>query len=137
MSNFKYFYCPVCGKILASLDNSETCNFCQTEMLYIKQSENWEEKSVNERQVLMSQLRETLVKTNPLYNEEKFKAREYDESHMEFGTTPNLPKCPVCGSTNIQKISTASKIGAGIAFGVFSLGHISKTFKCKNCGYKF
>lgn len=45
--------------------------------------------------------------------------------------------CPACGSPNIKRISAASKVGAGIAFGVFSLGHISKTFKCLSCGYKF
>ena len=49
----------------------------------------------------------------------------------------NVPKCPTCGSTNIEKISGANKVTSAVVFGVFSLGHISKTFKCKNCGYKW
>ena len=49
----------------------------------------------------------------------------------------NLPKCPTCGSTNIEKISTSSKVGSALLVGVFALGKITKTFKCKNCGYKW
>lgn len=56
-----------------------------------------------------------------------------------FSSTPNTntPHCPTCQSTNIKKISTTNKVGSAVAFGVFSVGHISKTFKCNNCGMKF
>lgn len=48
----------------------------------------------------------------------------------------NIPKCPTCGSTNIEKILLSSKvIGAGL-FGLFSKSAKSQ-FKCKNCGYKW
>ena len=47
------------------------------------------------------------------------------------------PHCPTCGSTDIEKIRTGSKVGAGAIFGLFALGHINKTFKCNNCGYKW
>jgi len=49
----------------------------------------------------------------------------------------NLPKCPTCGSTNIEKISTGTKVGAAALFGLFALAKISKTFKCRNCGYQW
>ena len=49
----------------------------------------------------------------------------------------NIPHCPTCQSTNIKKISTTNKVGSAVAFGVFSVGHLSKTFKCNNCGMKF
>lgn len=46
------------------------------------------------------------------------------------------PKCPTCGSTNIEKISA---IARGMSLGMFGLA--SKTarsqFMCKNCGYKW
>ena len=67
----------------------------------------------------------------------KLKDPNYISNSKPTTQPDNQPHCPACGSTNVEKISTASKVGAGIAFGVFSLGHISKTFKCKNCGYKF
>lgn len=47
------------------------------------------------------------------------------------------PRCPICGSTNIHKISAANKIGSAAMFGVLAAGHVSKTFKCDHCGAKF
>ena len=49
----------------------------------------------------------------------------------------NLPKCPVCHSTKIHKISMTNKAASALAFGVFAAGHVSKTYKCDVCGSKF
>jgi len=49
----------------------------------------------------------------------------------------NVPKCPTCGSTKIEKISATSKVGKAVLFGIFAAGAISKTFKCKNCGHQW
>jgi len=49
----------------------------------------------------------------------------------------DAPKCPHCGSQNFHKISLKNKVGAGVAFGLFSVGHIAKTFKCDSCGHKW
>ncbi len=46
-------------------------------------------------------------------------------------------KCPTCSSTNVEKIKASNKVGSAVMFGVFAMGHISKTFKCKQCGYKW
>jgi predicted amidophosphoribosyltransferase len=46
-------------------------------------------------------------------------------------------KCPACGKEAVQKITAANKVGSALTFGIFSLGHIAKTFKCARCGYKF
>lgn len=48
----------------------------------------------------------------------------------------NIPKCPTCGSSNIKKISTTSKIMGAIGFGLLSKTAKSQ-FECKNCGYKW
>lgn len=46
----------------------------------------------------------------------------------------SIPKCPTCGSTNIEKIGGIER-GASVAmWGLFSK-KINKTFKCNNCGY--
>ena len=47
------------------------------------------------------------------------------------------PKCPTCGSKDVEKISMGNKVGSAVLFGVFSLGHVSKAFKCKKCGNKW
>lgn len=51
--------------------------------------------------------------------------------------TVNIPKCPICQSTNLKKITVGSKLFAAGTIGVFALPHTSKTYECKSCGYKF
>jgi hypothetical protein len=46
-------------------------------------------------------------------------------------------KCPNCNSTNTEKISSASKVGSAIVFGVFAVGKLTKTYQCNKCGYKW
>lgn len=46
----------------------------------------------------------------------------------------DIPHCPTCNSTNIEKIGTLER-GTSIAmWGLFSK-KINKSFKCKNCGH--
>lgn len=48
----------------------------------------------------------------------------------------NIPKCPTCNSTNITRISAASKvINAGI-FGLLG-NKRKKTFHCNSCKYEW
>ena len=48
----------------------------------------------------------------------------------------NTPKCPTCGSTNVEKISTTKKALGFVSVGVFS-SNFGKTMHCKQCGYKW
>ena len=47
-----------------------------------------------------------------------------------------IPKCPTCGSTNIQKISGTKRWLSTGLFGLAS-SDVGKTMVCKNCGYKW
>lgn len=49
----------------------------------------------------------------------------------------NIPKCPICNSTKINKISLTNKAASAIMFGTLAAGHVSKTFRCGSCGAKF
>lgn len=49
----------------------------------------------------------------------------------------NIPKCPICGSIDLSKITTAQKAGKAVLFGLFAAGDMSKTWKCNKCGSKF
>ena len=51
-------------------------------------------------------------------------------------TLQNTPKCPTCGSTNVEKISTAKKAFGFAMVGLFS-SNLGKTMECRNCGYKW
>lgn len=65
-----------------------------------------------------------------------------DVSHRAVGSTSPttnpqyVPKCPTCGSPNVEKISLTSKVVGGALFGLFS-SNVRKTMHCKNCGYKW
>lgn len=50
---------------------------------------------------------------------------------------PPLPRCPLCNSAMLKKITTGSKLLAAAALGTFALPYNSKTFECKDCGYRF
>lgn len=50
---------------------------------------------------------------------------------------PNIPKCPICGSTDLSKITATQKAGKAVLFGLFAAGDMSKTWKCNKCGSKF
>ena len=45
--------------------------------------------------------------------------------------------CPTCGSADVEKIPIGYKAGSAMMFGVFSMGTLTKTFKCKKCGYRW
>ena len=48
----------------------------------------------------------------------------------------NIPRCPVCESIAVKKISAAKRGLHAWAFGIFSKTAFSQ-FECEDCGYKF
>lgn len=61
-------------------------------------------------------------------SQEKEQERQSQEQYV--------PKCPTCGSPDIQKISGTKRWVTTGLFGVAS-GDLGKTMVCKNCGYKW
>ena len=49
---------------------------------------------------------------------------------------PNIPRCPVCHSPEIQKIGAGKRMVHGAAFGLFSKTARSQ-WECKHCGNKW
>ncbi len=93
-------------------DISEDNNFLQA-MIDLK------EKDIIEFNLKMSQFKSQL---------EQQKSNKTQNS--------NRPKCPTCGSTNIEKISTTKKVVGGAMFGLFS-SDVRNSMHCKNCGAKW
>ena len=48
----------------------------------------------------------------------------------------NVPRCPTCGSNNVEKISTVKKTFGFAMVGLFS-SNLGKTMHCRNCGFKW
>lgn len=60
---------------------------------------------------------------------------EKDDTNKKVSTneTTYIPRCPICQSPDIKKISTASKISSVALWGVFSQ-KAKKQWHCNNCG---
>lgn len=114
--------CPFCKNIMKKTNMSIDDYFIITELSkdinFLQAMIDLKEKDVIEYELKMSQFRAQVEKKNVQVQ------REED----------NRPKCPTCGSTNIQKIGIGERIGSVMMFGLLSK-KINKTFKCNNCKY--
>lgn len=64
-------------------------------------------------------------------------AKGYVVEQKKERPQPNIPKCPICQSTNLKKITATQKAAKIAAFGIFGMGDNGKVWKCNNCGSKF
>lgn len=138
----KHYYCPYCGTL--QLSTNIFCIKCRQAVKLVTSqydSEYYREKSQeiygdyqHWHEFLLPE-----IKNNPLFNESKF-LQEMDARPIYQPTVkqpnPNQPKCPTCGSTNIEKISVTKRAVHGAVFGLFSSTARSQ-MQCKNCGYKW
>ncbi|OKZ77458.1 MAG: hypothetical protein BHV87_01380 [Clostridiales bacterium 36_14] len=94
--------------------------------------------SDSDRQFLEAMIE--LKKNDPIEYQLKmsqFKANlKQQEQVQESRAEENKPRCPTCGSTNIEKISLGKKAVGGALFGIFS-SNVRKSMHCKSCGYKW
>lgn len=147
MSTLKY--CPVCG-FVACYGQFDSCIDCGSNLIDSQKSLNqyYLELDTNDPREVQEYVRNKYIYNNDLFDVNKENKRlksslelqkhiEENTRKQENQTEINLPCCPTCGSTNVEKISGVNKVGSVVLFGIFSLGHVSKTFKCKNCGMKF
>lgn len=135
------FVCPKCNKYLMSIHGlTEKCECCGTQMIETKYDE---EKVDMTRKELKEVIFNEYVKDNPLYDPEE--AKRTEEYLIKRRNSPasykqvqpaNVPKCPTCGSTNVEKIGTLERGISVAVFGLFS-GKLGKTMECRNCGYKW
>lgn len=93
--------------------------------------------SDSDRQFLEAMIE--LKKNDPIEYQLKmsqFKANLKQQESSKTKEEDNHPKCPTCGSTNIEKISLGKKAVGGALFGIFS-SNVRKSMYCKSCGYKW
>lgn len=94
--------------------------------------EKRQQQSENDRYLNKQQKRK--LKQEFMKMQEKSYQKQTEQ--IKFEKEQNTPKCPTCGSTNVNKISTAKKAAGFLTVGVFS-SNLGKTMECKNCGYKW
>ena len=140
-----YKYCPKCGDITC-VQEVENCNFCNE--TYIVTDYEYSLNDLFGDINKPKEIFEKYVKPNPLFDEELYNKRIALEKKQEEISSyrlrmekqqaqrANVPKCPTCGSTNVERISTAQKAFGFALVGLFS-SNLGKTMHCKNCGYKW
>lgn len=131
-------YCPFCDKYYSRWDL--LCAFCIRDNILLiewnemtkKQKEEWKNKTKPRRSI--SEINpDTLKKLQKDANafDAQYRAELEEKEHPKY-----TPKCPVCGSPDLRKISATSKV-LDVAFWGFAAGKPKKTYHCNNCDYEF
>lgn len=95
---------------------------CFVIWLYVKQKERY-----NLAQTDFEEYQRTVIR-----EKDEMAARQKAQAEAERYRQMTAPKCPMCGSTNIEKISTTSRAVSVATVGLAS-GKIGKQYKCKKC----
>lgn len=158
-------YCKKCGNITRKMpwDNNNNCKICNSILFEVPDEYLlvWKNEIDHDTidQTKQQRFIEECVKSSPEFDEQLFNSRDeilakenakYDQAMkignaIQQGTEPktafknngeNMPKCPTCGSTNIERISGIKRFVTTGLFGLAS-SNIGKTMHCKNCGCKW
>ena len=141
----KLLYCKYCGTEHLEINNM-LCRKCHKDNALVYSLKNKEYYQDKAEELYNNFLRYEKV----LFDEEICKNPDFDPNlkrSVEYDRMMNVmsrndsnntrkPKCPTCGSTNIKKISTTSKVAGAAMFGLFSKTARSQ-FCCNSCGYKW
>lgn len=145
-------YCPKCKQNFS--DSFEECVYCNTPLVnglveiddvstsepHTMSDSETLEKYKEYRKNIESQIGHELSDAEFLNGLKEahrdglvLKAEKYNNT-----LTPekNIPQCPTCQSTNIKKVSTASKAGSVFMWGLLSQ-KVKKQWHCNNCGYEW
>ena len=134
--------CPKCGFI--GLGVFSNCRYCETPYIVTEHDlcENSDDNG-NLKPEIRKAIFEKYIKDNPMYSEVAAKQREEKEYRNMLNLPSSykpkesmFPKCPTCGSTNVQPISTTKKATGFILAGIFS-SNFGKSYECKDCKYKW
>lgn len=115
--------CKSCGSYnIVDLKDGHISTFDTSTLRQISRDKNFVQAMIDlcEKDPIEYQLKMSQFKAN--LNQQKQQAAQ------------NLPHCPHCGSTNIKKISTTSRV---ISTGLFGLGSrkVGKIWVCSSCGH--
>ena len=160
-----YRYCPVCAIITIDQYRIK-CNYCDSEITNTKHEEEYYLEKAKELYKYNSSndifcstdgdIRKALfdleVSKNPLFDKQLYETRiaekkaqddaEFKQrvakmkAEQRFTSTPNVPTCPTCHSTNVKKISLAKGYLHWRMFGFFSKTARSQ-WECLNCSHKW
>ena len=142
-------YCPYCNKYQPS--SFDDCGFCFRKLWLLSDWENTDEEEKEDWLKYPMPAKDTskvdLETLQKIQDEatsydadvkaEKQEALEEEQRKSEEAAkSAYIPRCPVCGSPDLQKISATSKV-LDVAIWGWASKKPGKQFKCGNCGYEF
>ena len=93
-----------------------------------------EYKKQIQKQIELNQRIENYEKQKSLEQQ----AKNIAQMQKEKDKISCIPKCPICGSSNVKKISIGTRAAKTAVFGVIgAVDDAGKIYKCGNCGSKF
>lgn len=141
--------CYNCGQT-ASLNKSVVCPACNTIFTKISiidgikltnlSGENrteWIENKLG-HPLPNKEIRKKYVEKQRQEYYRKREQESFDKQFDSYSKLEHIPKCPICGSSNINKISISTRVMKTAALGTIgAMDDAGKTWKCGNCGSKF
>lgn len=143
-------YCPYCKKYQPS--TSYDCAFCLRRLWLLNDWENTEDEEKEDWLKYpmpandIAKLDADVIKKNrdeATAFDAKVKAEiqekideERRRAEEEASKPVYTPKCPTCGSPNLEKIGAGEKL-VDVAIWGWASRKPGKQFKCKNCGYEW
>ena len=145
------YLCKNCGKTIDyTQSEAETaeCSCKHTDYIYLgvnpvqyyKMSDSSKDRLIQKKlKLTQNQFEELKAEWSKIRKEidREYYAQRLAQRNEQRCVSQNIPKCPICQSTNLSKITTAQKAGKIVLFGIFGMGDNGKTWKCNNCGSKF
>lgn len=139
-------YCIICNNKMTQIPNGYGFSDEEIEtFLSSSNNSNFEEYWKQNQQRLFDEI----ISRSPefdinLYNNRDSISKQQERQQEEviahgkaiLEEKSNIPKCPTCSSTNVEKISISKKAFGGALFGLFS-SDVRNSMHCKNCGYKW
>lgn len=143
----KIYICPICGNGLSKANaekNCFICKYCNHQLIKIDMDMSEYMELCEYDKFNKMENTKTLAKKygGDQFSEEAYEdriravKRENSARQTTQSTQQNIPHCPVCNSTNIEKISLSKKAKGSFLFGFFS-SDVRNQMHCKDCGYKF
>lgn len=146
----KLMFCNKCGKVSLDGKNGDKCYWCKKGHFFDSGFDYSEARKIVEKDYHISlgdcsMEQEEFLRKRFFYSssfndsEQKLisKRMAYDEAYQQKKQDDNTPKCPVCGSTYLRKVTATRKILKVGLFGRLGTGDLGKTYQCCKCGAKF
>ena len=143
-------YCTKCKMTYPDDGEWDVCPECDIKLITNKERDELKRKDIDRKtNALYESLRQEYKQKGIQFTKQDFedylqskrieqlsKYKEASKNNIETKKSDDVPKCPICGSLKIQKISSMNRAVNIAIWGIFST-KINKQWHCVKCGSNF